>query len=331
MLGSQPKDGRSQPAVESTAIVPPSLSLPKGGGAIRGIGEKISANPVTGTASLSIPIFVTAGRSDFHPQLALSYDSGAGNGPFGIGWTLSIPSISRRTEKGLPTYEDAEDSDTYLMLGAEDLVPALLQQNTEWVPDVAERTADTGTFRVRQYRPRVESLYARIEQWRDEKTGDVHWRSVSRGNITTLFGRTPGARVLDPNAPSHVFRWLVEEARDDKGNVIVYEYKAENTDNVDRAAAHEKNRLVSNQHSNRYLRRINYGNRTPNQNDWLFQVVFDYGEQDVSNPTIGILPAGRLDRTHFRHSGRDLRCEQTGCAATSSCFTTSRNLGMPQP
>jgi hypothetical protein len=27
----------------------PSISLPKGGGAIRGIGEKFAANPVTGT------------------------------------------------------------------------------------------------------------------------------------------------------------------------------------------------------------------------------------------------------------------------------------------
>ena len=31
------------------------LSLPKGGGAIRGIGEKFSVNPVTGTGSLTVP------------------------------------------------------------------------------------------------------------------------------------------------------------------------------------------------------------------------------------------------------------------------------------
>ena len=31
------------------AVVAPSISLPKGGGAIRGIGEKFAANPVTGT------------------------------------------------------------------------------------------------------------------------------------------------------------------------------------------------------------------------------------------------------------------------------------------
>ena len=75
------------------------ISLPKGGGAIRGIGEKFSANPVTGTGSFNVPIFTTPNRSDFYPQLALYYDSGAGNGPFGLGWSLSVPVISRKTEK----------------------------------------------------------------------------------------------------------------------------------------------------------------------------------------------------------------------------------------
>ena len=85
----------------------PTISLPKGGGAIRGMGEKFAANPVTGTGSLSIPIATSPGRSGFGPQLSLSYDSGAGNGPFGLGWNLSLPSITRKTDKGLPQYRDA--------------------------------------------------------------------------------------------------------------------------------------------------------------------------------------------------------------------------------
>ena len=72
---------------------PPAISLPKGGGAIRGLGEKFAANPVTGTGSMSVPIATSPGRGGFGPQLSLSYDSGAGNGPFGFGWSLSLPSI----------------------------------------------------------------------------------------------------------------------------------------------------------------------------------------------------------------------------------------------
>ena len=108
---------------KSFAVPPPAINLPKGGGAIRGIGEKFAANPVTGTGSMSVPIAVSPGRSGFGPQLNLSYDSGAGNGPFGFGWSLSIPSITRKTDKGLPQYHDSEDTDVFILSGAEDLVP----------------------------------------------------------------------------------------------------------------------------------------------------------------------------------------------------------------
>src|SRR5918996_146344 len=117
-------------------ISTPSISLPKGGGAIRGMGEKFAANPVTGTGSMSVPIATSPGRSGFGPQLSLSYDSGAGNGPFGFGWSLSLPAITRKTDKGLPRYLDAEESDVYLLSGAEDLVPVLKQDGTSWVPEV---------------------------------------------------------------------------------------------------------------------------------------------------------------------------------------------------
>ena len=103
----------------------PVLSLPKGGGAIRDIGEKFDVNPTTGTASFSVPIALSPGRAGFGPQLSISYNSGSGNGPFGLGWGLSLQAITRKTDKGLPRYADAEDSDLFLISGSEDLVPVL--------------------------------------------------------------------------------------------------------------------------------------------------------------------------------------------------------------
>jgi len=94
-------------SAQSFVVSAPQVSLPKGGGAIRGIGEKFGANPVTGTGSMLVPIATSPGRSGFGPQLSLSYDSGAGNGPFGFGWSLSLPSVARKTDKGLPRYLDA--------------------------------------------------------------------------------------------------------------------------------------------------------------------------------------------------------------------------------
>src|SRR5262249_26981952 len=92
---------------DNQTITAPTISLPKGGGAIKGIGEKFGVNPVNGSSSLTIPIFTTSCRSKFSPSINLSYNSVAGNGPFGFGWQLSIPSITRKTDKGLPRYADA--------------------------------------------------------------------------------------------------------------------------------------------------------------------------------------------------------------------------------
>ena len=98
---------------QSFIIQAPSLALPKGGGAIRGLGEKVNANPFTGTANIFIPIYITPGRQGFQPDLAISYGSGGGNGIFGMGWGISLPGISRKTDKQLPQYHDEVDSDTF--------------------------------------------------------------------------------------------------------------------------------------------------------------------------------------------------------------------------
>jgi hypothetical protein len=74
-----------------------------------------------------VPIATSPGRSGFGPQFSLPYDSASGNGPFGLGWSLGRPSITRRTDKGLPRYQDADESDIFILSGAENLVPALAE------------------------------------------------------------------------------------------------------------------------------------------------------------------------------------------------------------
>jgi len=264
---------------------PPSISLPKGGGAIRGIGEKFAANPVTGTGSMTVPIFTSPGRSGFGPELVLSYDSGSGNGPFGFGWSLSLPSITRKTDKGLPRYLDSIESDTFILSGSEDLVPVLDDDGTiqTWNGEI-----DAAEYEIRRYRPRIEGLFARIERWTRKESGEIHWRSISKENVTTLYGQTAESRIADPADPIHrVFSWLICETHDDKGNVIVYEYEREDFEDVEWSDAHEIHRKGEEKLPNRYLKRIYYGNKvsrladdpTASPKDCHFKVVFDYGEE----------------------------------------------------
>jgi hypothetical protein len=131
----------------------PTVALPKGGGAIRGIGEKIAVDAATGTASMSIPLPLSPGRGEAIPDLSLHYDAGAGAGLFGWGWRLTCPQISRRTDRGLPQYLDAIGSDTFVLADADDLVPLI-------GADGAARTLDDPIHKVTLFAPRNEGAFS---------------------------------------------------------------------------------------------------------------------------------------------------------------------------
>jgi len=144
--------------------------LPKGGGAIKGIDEKFSVNAVNGTASISVPLPFSPARGA-SPALSLSYNSGEGNGIFGLGWSLDLPSIARTTQSKLPEYIDGTDSDSFVFSATEDLVPEfkkaingsfLLDTNGDYI--INEKESPDGLFIIRFYRPRIEGLFARIER-----------------------------------------------------------------------------------------------------------------------------------------------------------------------
>ena len=237
------------------------ISLPKSGGAIKGIGETFQPNLFSGTGNFSIPIATSPGRNGFGPQLSLQYSTGNGNGPFGLVWNLSIPRITRKTEKGLPKYTD---EDVFVMSGAEDLVPVLN----------GEIDRPTSEYTITTYRPRTEGLFARIEKW-EKNESDIHWRAITKENVTSIYGKNDAARIVDPKKPHHIFEWLLEETFDAKGNHILYEYVKEQPD-LNISTIFEQNR----EYNQTYIRRIMYGNKPNNgeasERNYVFEVLFDY-------------------------------------------------------
>jgi RHS repeat-associated protein len=286
---------------KSNSIEVPSLSLPKGGGAIKGVDEKFSVNAVNGTASFSIPLPFSPARGA-SPSLSLSYNSGSGNGIFGLGWNFGLASIKRKTDKGLPQYLDAIESDTFLFSEVEDLVPQFKKEDdrsftrdTNGNYAINEKDSPDGLCKIRFYSPRIEGLFARIERWTEKTTGIIKWRIITRDNHTTLFGWSSGAVIIDPNDNKKIFEWLPELAFDDKGNCCQYIYKRENDIGFDVSVLHNKNRFKSESitYTNLYLEKILYGNKTPYkefedaypmETDYMFQTVFDYGEYDLRSP-----------------------------------------------
>ncbi len=121
------------------------------------------------------------------------------------------------------------------------MVPVLATDGTR---KTLSRTIRGSTFTVASYRPRVEGLFARVERWTDIATGISHWRTISRNNVTTLYGADPASRVADPADPARIFSWHICQSWDDKGDAAVYSYAAEDSAGIATAAAHEANRTA---------------------------------------------------------------------------------------
>lgn len=279
---------------DTTGYSLPSVALPSGGGAIAGMGEKFNMNALTGSGSFSIPIPTSPSRNHaFCPSLSLRYSTGDGNGAFGLGWVLDggTAEIVRKTALGMPRYQDGGGvEDVFLLGGGEDLVPveAAGVEPAEWM--------------VKGYRPRVEGAFLRIERWTNQvDKQNVHWRVISTKNETTILGRDDNSRIFDLDASTgtkRIFSWLVCERYDRFGNAELYSYKPEDSTNVNASLVHEQNRNADTRKRQLYLKTIKYGNGTPNRNlsnwtvlsaegitDWMFEVVLDYGDHDLLDPT----------------------------------------------
>jgi len=256
------------------------VQLPKSGGAIPALGEMLSTDGFTGKLQFDIPIAVSPARG-LEPSVAVCYRSDSGNGVFGSGFSLSQSSISRDTAKGAPRYDDGDE---FLLDGAP------LTPNPG---SVTTRLFSGRSYVVTAFRPRALGQQMRIEHWvaAPGSGQDEFWRTIDTANVSTLYGRTAAARIADPADAGRIFEWLVEWRRDARGNAVSYIYKPEDCARLTQRP--DEARLGP----QRYLSCIRYGNAAPSQlgaiavdhgppSEWHFEVVFDYGEYDVT-PSAG--------------------------------------------
>src|SRR5690606_25339809 len=106
-----------------------------------------------------------------------------------------------------------------------------------------DRDSADGLFTIRNYKPRIEGLFARIERWLEKATGMIKWRVITKENTTTLFGWSNNAIISNPEDPTKIFEWLPEFVFDDKGNCSQYIYKKEDEVGFDDSLLHNRNRL----------------------------------------------------------------------------------------
>jgi RHS repeat-associated protein len=106
------------------AMIPPRVAqadplapIPDGTGGAKSAGQPLqpaadvprsdaSVDLSTGSARSSYPFKLQTARGQAQPSLGLTYDSAAGVGLAGVGWTLNVPSITRQGVAGYPSFVD---------------------------------------------------------------------------------------------------------------------------------------------------------------------------------------------------------------------------------
>jgi RHS repeat-associated protein len=290
---------------KSTSTI--SLSVPThghgGAGSQKSVDEHFQVDTTTGSFSTKFAIQTSPGRGGFGPALALTYDSGAGNGPFGIGWHLTMPSISRKTSSKIPQYAGHDDcEDVFVLSGSDDLVPFVDESTVEASPG-GFQGQHQNSYIVQTFRPRTDDLSRRIERWtREADNQDVHWRVITRDNECTIYGWSDASRIYSPGnrtRAKRVFSWLPSRSYDVKGNAIEYRYQAEDATGLSEGGGSGARRPCAT--TQKYLKSIMYGNLLPSRDmkswdivlpddtpikDWAFEVVLDYHNgEPCSSPT----------------------------------------------
>lgn len=182
--------------INKSGVSPSVINLPSGPGTIDGLGSSFEPQLNSGTGSYSIPIDPLPGRSGFTPNISLSYNGGNGNSVVGMGWNLSVFSIKRQTDKGLPSYVDSDD--TFVDASGEELI-----------------AVDERFFRAEH-----EGSFTRYEK-KTAQDGLVYWEAQQKNGTKLYFGESSSSRLQNGD---HIFSWHLTRQVDVNGNVISYHY-----------------------------------------------------------------------------------------------------------
>ncbi|MGV8004209.1 SpvB/TcaC N-terminal domain-containing protein [Photorhabdus temperata subsp. temperata] len=264
------------------------LSLPKGGGALKGLDAELNTAGVSGMVALTVPLPISSGRG-YAPSLSLQYSSGQGNSEFGAGWQLQLLKISRRTQKGVPNYGSGIDKtgkiDQFVGPNGELLISMeeKVKKNTVNSEDIS------ASYNITRYCSRSESNFIRFEHHQLDDKDAGHWLIYSPDGQIHCLGKTEQGRIFDPENKNKVAVWLLEESLSSTGEHIGYHYLAEDGKGLPEPLPEWE--LERERNAQRYLSKVTYGNSEQHetlylesqpvlpQDGWLFTLVLDYGER----------------------------------------------------
>lgn len=171
-----------------------------------------------GQATFPHPLTLPPGRQNLQPQLELTYNSEAPNSWCGLGWSLTLPAITIDTRWGVPRYDQALETETYL-LKDQQLSPVAHRATLE-----ARSTGDK-TFYLR-----IEGNFHRIIRHGDSPQ-TYWWEVTDKNGVHYYYGGLKDSgldvhQVLRDEA-GNIARWPLLEIRDPNDNLVRYHYTPE--------------------------------------------------------------------------------------------------------
>ena len=200
---------------ETQNYVPTGISELKAADPAAGIQqiEAPSANQ-NGTASLSYPFEVPAGRNDIGVSAGLQYSSEGGSSFVGYGWSLPVQSIDIETRWGVPRFDDKSETESYLLMGQQ--LSDRLYRRT----DSLARQAD------KQFYPMTEGGFSRIIR-KGNSPKNYYWEVTGKDGTVYSYGGH-GGHVSDATSLTDTkgnrIKWALDRVTDVHGNFAAFHY-----------------------------------------------------------------------------------------------------------
>jgi len=175
-----------------------------------------------GAATYAVPIAVSPGVGGMEPKLTISYNSQAGNGPLGLGWTLSgLSAITRcpltKAHDGVNRWIAWDSTDAYCLDG-ERLFP---------IKDPANPGAAVGSNGGNgTYYGAERENFSKIQSFTDAATassGAAYFIVKTKAGLTMEYGRTADSRI-EGQSRIAVRVWALNKVSDSKGNYFIVTY-----------------------------------------------------------------------------------------------------------
>lgn len=182
-----------------------------------------------GTASLQYAFEMPPARNGMAPSLGIQYSSEGGSGWLGEGWSLSVPSITLDTRWGVPRYDMAGETETYLLSGS-----MLSTMDEKEQMGVAHRGDKMPRKADRQFYTRQGGDFSRIIR-KGSSPADYYWEVTDKQGVKYTYGGECAVLKgtftdVSGNTREVISEWKLRRVEETHGDFMEYVYEAADED-----------------------------------------------------------------------------------------------------